>query len=117
MALLAAFYAVGPAAAHHPPFMERCQSFTFTGRIERIDWRNPHVELTIRTDGGESHEVTWLNLQALARAGIARDTLRVGDEVTVTVGTRDDIVPRPMLLAAITRTRDDWEWSQVPQGC
>jgi len=105
------------ASAHHPPRMERCQSLTVTGRIEQVAWHNPHVELTIGVDGGETYVVTWLSLQALGREGIGRDTLHVGDEVTITVGTRDDIAPRPMLLAAITRTSDGWEWSQVPQGC
>jgi hypothetical protein len=114
--LLALWIATG-AAAHHPPFMERCHSFTFTGEIARIEWRNPHVELSVRTEGGETHQVTWLDLQGLSRAGIDRDTLRPGDRVTVTAGTRDEVTKRPMLLAAITRARDGWEWSQVPQGC
>jgi hypothetical protein len=109
--------AMGTAGAHHPPLMERCYSLTFTGQIERIDWRNPHVELSIRTDEGESHRVVWLNMQQLVRAGIDKDTLHTGDQVTATVGTREDVVDRPMLLAAITRTGDGWAWSQVPQGC
>lgn len=107
----------GAAAAHHPPLMERCYSYTFTGQVEQIAWRNPHVELLIRTESGETHQVIWLNKQQLNRAGIDENTLRAGDHVTVTVGTRDDVVKRPMLLAAITRTSDSWAWSQVPQGC
>ena len=107
----------GPVTAHHPPRMERCYSLTFTGRIERIEWRNPHVRLTVVADSGESHDIVWLSLQALGRAGIGPDTLAVGDAVTVTVGTREDVIDMPELLAAITRTSDGWEWSQVPQGC
>lgn len=116
-ALIVALCIGGAAAAHHPPLMERCHSLTVTGRIAGIEWHNPHVELMVATDSGESYEMIWLGLQALSRAGIDRNTLRVGDRVTVTVGTRDDVVERPMLLAAITRTSDGWEWSQVPQGC
>jgi hypothetical protein len=97
--------------------MERCESLTFTGQVEQVQWHNPHVELAIRTDSGERRQVIWLNIQGLKRAGIDFDTLRAGDQVTVTVGTRDDVVERPMLLAAITRASDGWEWSQVPQGC
>jgi hypothetical protein len=116
-ALILGLCIIGAAAAHHPPLMERCYSFTFTGQVEQIEWRNPHIELLIRTENGESHRVIWLNIQQLSRAGINRDTLRAGDQVTATVGTRDDVFDRPMLLAAITRTSDGWEWSQVPQGC
>jgi hypothetical protein len=106
------------AAGHHPPKMERCVSVEFTGRIERIEWRMPHVELLIRTDDGESHRVSWLSINQLTLAGINRDTLHVGEEVVVTAGVRpDDVVERPMLLGYIHRTSDDWGWSQTPQGC
>jgi hypothetical protein len=98
--------------------MERCASVEFTGRIERIEWRMPHVELLIRTDDGEQHRVSWLSINQLTLAGIDRDTLHVGDEVAVTAGVRpDDVVERPMLLGYIHRTDDDWGWSQIPQGC
>jgi len=116
-ALILGLCIASAAAAHHPPRMDRCFSLTFTGQVEQIEWHNPHVELIIRTDSGDSHRVVWLNIQGLKRAGIDTDTLRAGDQVTVTVGTRDDIAKTPMLLAAITRTSDGWEWSQVPQGC
>ena len=110
--------AVDTANAHHPPLMDRCTALTFNGEVERIEWRNPHVELLIQADDGESHFISWLNPQQLSWAGIERDTIRAGDRVVVTVGTRDDsVVPRPELLAAITKSSDGWEWSQTPQGC
>ena len=105
------------ADAHHPPQMEHCFSFTFTARIERVEWRNPHVALYVQTEDGASHELTWLNPQQLGWAGIDRDTIRPGEHVTVTVGTREDSLTQPVLLAAITKTSDGWEWSQTPQGC
>jgi hypothetical protein len=95
--------------------MERCHSLTFTGQVEQIVGATASSWYPHRC--GESHRVIWLNTQQLSRAGIDRDTLHIGDQVTATVGTRDDVVERPMLLAAITRTSDGWEWSQVPQGC
>jgi len=107
----------GSAAAHHPPLMERCAAITFNGQIELIEWGNPHVVLVVQADDGMSYRLTWLNVQQLGWAGIDRDTLKIGDEVIITAGTRDDIVEKPMLLSAITRVRDGWEWSQVPQGC
>lgn len=104
--------------AHHPPEMERCASFSFTGQIERIEWRRPHVELYVRTDEGVTHHVIWLAIHQLSWEGIDRDTLRVGDEVHISAGIRmDDVVERPMLLSYIHRDSDGWGWSQVPQGC
>jgi hypothetical protein len=104
--------------AHHPPQMDHCASFEFMGRIERIEWRPPHVELVIRTEEGTSHQVSWLAINQLALAGIERDTLRVGDQVSVTAGIPvDDATARPMLLSYIYRDSDGWGWSQKPQGC
>jgi Family of unknown function (DUF6152) len=105
------------AVAHHPPRFERCQRFTFTGQLERIEWVSPHVQLFIRTDDGEIQQVGWLNLQGLARAGIEQDTLRIGDHLVVEGGTRTDVVEKPILLSSIHRASDGWEWSQALQGC
>ncbi len=108
---------VGVADAHHPPQMDNCYSLTFTAQIERVEWRNPHVELIVLADDGEQHVLVWLNPQQLGLAGVDRDTVRAGDDVIVTVGMREDGEDEPMLLAAITNNRDGWEWSQTPQGC
>src|SRR5690606_29311781 len=78
-ALALALGAAGHAAAHHPPQMDRCASFSFSGQIERIEWHSPHVELFIRTPEGMTHHVSWLAINQLGLAGIDRDTLRVGD--------------------------------------
>jgi hypothetical protein len=109
---------IGPAAAHHPPRFERCHRLTFTGEIERIEWANPHVKLLIRSANGMSYQFGWLDLPALHRAGIQRDTLHVGDHVVVEGGIRTkDVLKKPALLSSIRRPSDGWEWSQPLQGC
>lgn len=106
------------AFGHHPPRFERCERFTFTGQLERIEWINPHVLLFIRSAGGDLQEVGWLNPHGLTRAGIERNTLRVGDQVVVEGGTRsDELAHKPILLSSIRRSSDGWEWSQPLQGC
>lgn len=106
------------ATAHHPPKIERCESFAFTGVIERIDWRRPHVELSVRTDEGVVHQVSWLAINQLAVAGIHQDTLQPGDRVIIIAGIRpNDIVERPLLLSYIHRDSDGWGWAEAPQGC
>ncbi len=106
------------AAAHHPPKMERCATFSFSGQIERIVWQRPHVELFVRTDEGETYQVSWLAINQLHLVGIEQDTLKIGDTVDITAGIRpNDVVVRPMLLSYIHRDSDGWGWSQMPQGC
>jgi hypothetical protein len=112
------FGLAGTTSAHHPPQMDHCASFSFTGEIERIEWHAPHVELYIRTDAGETHHLSWLALNQLALADVDRNTLNVGDRVEVTAGILlDDTTARPMLLSYIYRDSDGWGWSQRPQGC
>jgi len=117
-AALATVGITGAAGAHHPPNMERCDSFAFSGAVERVDWHMPHVEITIRSQDGVSYRVSWLSINQLALVEIDRDTLQPGDEVTVVAGVRrDDVTQRPMLLSYIHRNSDGWGWSELPQGC
>jgi hypothetical protein len=121
LAALAAMALVGAAsssAAHHPPRFERCQRFTFTGQLEQIEWKNPHVLLTVRTEDGSARQAGWLNVHQLKRAGIRADTLRIGDRLHIEGGTRPkDASQEPILLSTIRRLDDGWEWSQPLQGC
>jgi hypothetical protein len=106
------------AGAHHPPRYERCQLFTFTGDLERIEWANPHVLLYIKVDDGTTEQVGWLNVQALSRAGITPETLHVGDRLVLQGGVRTkDVANEPVLVSSIRRPSDGWEWSETPQGC
>jgi hypothetical protein len=108
----------GLTTAHHPPKMERCESFAFTGEIERIVWQRPHVELFIRTADGTTHHLTWLAINQLSLEGIEQDTLAIGDQVIVIAGIqRDEVVERPLLLSYVHRDSDGWGWAQTPQGC
>jgi hypothetical protein len=112
-------FCVGSAAmAHHPPRMDKCASFSFSGEIAQIEWRPPHVELQVRADDGTEYHVSWLAINQLRLAGIDENTLKAGDRVEITAGIRpNDVVARPMLLSYIHRDSDGWGWSQVPQGC
>jgi hypothetical protein len=108
----------GLSAAHHPPRFERCQRFTFTGQLERIEWTNPHVLLSVQTEDGVSRQVGWLNIQGLRRAGVGVDTLRIGDRLRIEGGIRKtDSGKEPILLSSIRRLSDGWQWSQPLQGC
>jgi hypothetical protein len=118
LALALMFGIASLATAHHPAKMERCESFEFSGQLTRIEWHRPHVELFVRSDDGETYQLTWLAINQLEVAGIHQDTLRIGDQLTVIAGVRpNDIVERPMLLNYLHRDRDDWGWTEVPQGC
>ena len=118
MLTLAMLAVASSVAAHHPPRFERCKSSTFTGQLERVDWHNPHVELSIKSADGTTYHVLWLNLQQMSLTGIQRDTLKIGDQVVITAGLQGkDGARAPMLLSEIRRPTDGWQWSHAPEGC
>ena len=118
VAVASALGVSGQATAHHPDKIERCQSITLTGKIQRIEWRRPHVELVVEADDGEIDRLTWAAINQLELAGIGAETLRIGDQVTISAGLRpNEAIARPFLLYSIVRMSDGWGWSQAPQGC
>jgi hypothetical protein len=97
--LLAALVALGavvamlamrtaPVSAHHSFAAEfdAARPITLKGVVTRIDWTNPHVwfYLNVKDEGGT---VRWaLEMGAphqLQQRGWLRDTMKIGDEVTV----------------------------------
>jgi hypothetical protein len=76
------------AWAHHSRAnFELDNVLEFEGTITEYSWRNPHTfaTLAVKTESGEPKELLLeLNsISVLARQGWTRDTLNVGDEVTV----------------------------------
>ncbi len=86
-ALLAVSAAV-PAAAHHSSArFDTAQAVAFDGVITSVRWANPHVYFHVEqtTDAGET--ITWevetVSPSALSRLGWSRDSLNIGDRVSV----------------------------------
>jgi hypothetical protein len=107
----------GTAAAHHRPHFERCQLLTIGGQVERIEWGNPHVALSITADDGTRYDFVWLSPRRLGLDAVERETLKIGDHVVVMGTMQRDSAPVMMLLSDIRRPADGWQWSQLPQGC
>lgn len=112
---LAALAACGSGYAHHSYAQyDRCQSITVEGEIERVDWANPHVVVSLRLDDSTSYRVEWLAVSRLDSAGVSR-ALYVGDRVAVTGSRNRDPDVRVMtLITEIDRPRDDWRWHRSP---
>ena len=78
-----------PAMAHHSFDAEYDSKkvATITGVLTKIDWVNPHAYLYVETkdSGGVSKNVR-IEMgppYALVRGGWKRDTLKIGDKITV----------------------------------
>jgi hypothetical protein len=78
-----------PAHAHHshPYFYDQCKTVTVEGRVERVEWKDPHVQIYVTQDDGTTHRVEWTSLRELTTKGIvgpAQDALRFGARVVAT---------------------------------
>src|SRR5687768_177508 len=62
--------------------------FTVTGYVTKLDWINPHAYVYIdsKDESGavKNYKIEMGPPYALARGGWKRDTLKIGDKVTVT---------------------------------
>ena len=65
-----------------------------TGTVTAIEWTNPHAWLHLDVTHADGHVQKWavemLSVVTLAQAGFSRQTVKVGDRLTVTgFGSRD----------------------------
>ena len=88
--LLAAAMATAPTASAHHAFAAEFDAdapVLLRGKVVRIEWINPHAWVHIRVeDQGKAPQV-WAveggTPNTLLRAGITRDTLKIGTEIVV----------------------------------
>jgi len=86
----AAFVAtVSPLSAHHSIVAEfdPSQPITFKGAVKKVEWTNPHIYTSIEVAGADGKTLVYRveggPPNALFRQGWRKDTLKVGDVVTV----------------------------------
>jgi|SRR5579871_4644226 len=80
---------VTPVFAHHSFSAEYDSNkvITLTGTVTAVDWMNPHMFFHIDVKGTDGKVTSWSlengNLSTLMRRGWRKDSLKIGDVVTV----------------------------------
>ena len=135
--LAAALYlaTASPAFAHHshPLNYDWCKSITVEGRVESVEYKNPHSIIVVRQDDGTAYTVDWNPVDGLTRNRIlesAKGALAFGARVSVTGAPirtaaeirgffpdfKGEVNPRTIDPWLIRRVGDTFSWSlpQVP---
>ncbi|MEP7310245.1 MAG: DUF6152 family protein [Acidobacteriota bacterium] len=114
--------AVGvPLSAHHSfaadYFEDR--TVTVTGDLVEFEYRSPHawVQLLVRDANGEpqKYSAEWASAPRLQRSGIAADTLKPGDRLTITGAPGRNAGERRLHVKTIERPADGWVWRGAGQ--
>jgi hypothetical protein len=76
-------------SAHHSTAAEfdTSRPITFVGMVKEVQWFNPHIYVHVETKGADGNAVVYRveggPPNALYRQGWRKDSLKVGDQVTV----------------------------------
>jgi len=85
-----------PLAAHHSfdAMYDRAASMVMKGAVTKVEWTNPHARFYVDVKDERGRVTNW-NMElgspnGLRRAGWTRNSLKVGDVVSVTVSLARD---------------------------
>jgi hypothetical protein len=125
--------AASSAHAHHshPYFYDACKSVAIEGRVDSVQWKDPHTVIVLRLDDGTAYTVDWNALSALTNNGIAgpaKAALVFGARIAVTGNPirstaqirehfpdfKNDVNPRTVDPTLIRRVGDSWNWARRP---
>lgn len=135
MHLAAAFCVCAAFSAHahhsHPYFYDQCRSITIEGRVESVQWKDPHTLIVLRRDDGAAYTVDWNPLTRLTNnriSGPAQAALISGARIAVTGNPirtaaqirehfpdyTNEVNPNTIDPTVIRRLDDSWSWTRTP---
>jgi hypothetical protein len=84
--VLGGFLLGSVALAHHSfGYFDMSKNILYTGVVQKYEWANPHVHITVVIPPGQANAGTWdiegASVNIMARQGWTRGTFKVGDNI------------------------------------
>jgi len=93
------------------------QEITIKGTITQFMYRNPHSFVKVESKDANGQvtvwSVEWGGGAQLTQDHVTRDTLKPGDEVTISGNPGRDPAEHRIRLHKIVRASDGWKWEGV----
>jgi len=107
----------GAASAHHSyaATYDTSKDVKLEGKLVQFVYRNPHtfVHVQAMDESGAMQRwaIEWAGTSQLDRAGVSRDTLKIGDKVVITGNPGRNPADHRLRMRSIERPKDGWKWS------
>lgn len=107
LSLLLSIFPFSPIFAHHGSHVsyDTEKSVVLKGTVTEFAWSNPHTQIYFDVKNDKGDAVNWgaetANPANLAKSGWTRNSLKPGDEITVTMWPSKAGTPRGFLLKIV----------------
>lgn len=103
-----AIFGIATVSAHHSSAIYDTQrEISIEGVVSQIQWRNPHVYIYLEEAKGSGQVLQWqiegIGPSGFRRAGWSKDTLQVGDQLSVVGNPSRNIERGSLLLQSMHR--------------
>lgn len=105
--------AASAAYAHHshPYTYDWCKTVAIDGRVERVQWKDPHTLILVRVDDGAVYTVDWASLGGLTNKRIIAQA-----QAALVPGARIAVTAAPIRsLAQIREKFPDYKYEVNPR--
>ena len=107
-------------SAHHSyaATYDTSKDVKLEGKLVQFVYRNPHTFVHVQAADGtgkmQRWAVEWSGTSQLDRAGVTRDTLKIGDTVVVTIHPSRVPADYRGLMVHLLRPSDGFNWGATP---
>lgn len=111
--MLTCMLCAAPAAAHHSyAGYDPEERHVFSGTLTGIEWRNPHILLSV-SNGEQTMHIEWMTLNGADTTGVAKEQFSIGERITVTGSrNRNPNIAIITIIKQIDLPDDDWTWQR-----